>query len=71
MPAIDKAIDFQELLDRSTLLINELGWSPEEGKKFLLEKFQKKSRHQLNDAEFVEFVAVLEKLVSQKFEIPF
>jgi len=37
-----------------------LGWTQEEGKKYLLETYGKKSRHLLSDEELIEFLTYLQ-----------
>ncbi|WP_069791940.1 hypothetical protein A5482_008830 [Cyanobacterium sp. IPPAS B-1200] len=54
------AVDFSQVIDQTTIELKRLGWTQEEGKKYLLETYGKKSRHLLSDEELIEFLTYLQ-----------
>ena len=53
-------VDFGEIVDKTSLEMKRLGWTQEQGKKYLLETYGKKSRHLLSDNELIEFLKYLQ-----------
>jgi hypothetical protein len=45
--------------------MQRIGWGRKEGQEFLERRFQKKSRHQLSDAELREFLRYLKQQPSR------
>ncbi|MGY6530181.1 MAG: hypothetical protein ACXITR_09650 [Cyanobacterium sp.] len=57
---LSDAVDFSQVIDQTTIELKRLGWTQEEGKKYLLETYGKKSRHLLSDEELIEFLTYLQ-----------
>jgi hypothetical protein len=57
-----RQVDFGVLLQESSTLIGQLGWSNDQGVAYLLENYSKKSRQLLTDDELVDFVDKLKAL---------
>lgn len=57
---IDETMDFSQIIDQTTIEMKRLGWTQEQGKKYLLETYGKKSRHLLSDQELIEFLQYLQ-----------
>jgi hypothetical protein len=51
--------DFTQIIDETTIEMKRLEWTQEQGKKYLLETYGKKSRHLLSDEELIEFLNYL------------
>ncbi|NCQ41686.1 MAG: hypothetical protein GW795_07305, partial [Cyanobacteria bacterium] len=45
--------------DQTSIEMKRLGWTQDQGKKYLLETYGKKSRHLLSDNELIEFLNYL------------
>jgi nucleoside-triphosphatase THEP1 len=58
-----------ELFDRSTALIQELKWSPEQGKVFLQQHYEKEVRPELTYHELLEFVEHLKDYSQDEAEV--
>ncbi|MDW8462423.1 MAG: hypothetical protein RML10_02280 [Geminocystis sp.] len=54
-----ETIDFSQIIEETTREMKRLGWTQEDGKKYLLETYGKKSRHLLTDEELMEFLNYL------------
>lgn len=54
-------MDFSQIINQTTIEIKRLGWTQEDGKKYLLATYGKKSRHLLSDAELIEFLHYLQQ----------
>ncbi len=54
-----ETIDFSKIIEETTREMKRLGWTQEDGKKYLLETYGKKSRHLLTDEELLEFLNYL------------
>lgn len=52
-------LDFSQIIDQTTIEMKRLEWTQEQGKKYLLETYGKKSRHLLSDHELIEFLNYL------------
>lgn len=52
-------LDFDEILSQTNLEIRRLQWTQEQGRKFLLERYGKRSRQFLTDEEFLDFLTYL------------
>lgn len=52
-------VDFSQIIDQTTIEMKRLQWTQDEGKKYLLETYGKKSRHLLSDNELIEFLKYL------------
>lgn len=63
-PASPK-IDRSAFMTSTEELMNQLGWSPKDGKAHLQETYGKQSRHYLSDAELQDFEQYLKQLASQ------
>ena len=48
-------LEFEEIIEAIDREMKRLGWSIEDGKKYLSDRYNKKSRIQLNDRELLEF----------------
>lgn len=51
--------DFSQIIDQTSIEMKRLEWTQEQGKKYLLETYGKKSRHLLSDHELIEFLSYL------------
>lgn len=58
----DEEREFQEMLGRSDAELRRLGWTTEQGKCYLLQTYNKRSRQLLYDQEMREFLTYLEAL---------
>lgn len=56
--------DDSDLIVRSQVQLERLGWTKAQGRSYLLDKYQKASRQHLTRQELQEFVAYLESLPS-------
>ncbi|MBL1209432.1 hypothetical protein [Geminocystis sp. GBBB08] len=52
-------IDFSQIIDQTSIEMKRLEWTQDQGKKYLLETYGKKSRHLLSDEELIEFLQYL------------
>lgn len=52
-------LDFSQIIDQTSIEMKRLEWTQEQGKKYLLETYGKKSRHLLSDHELIEFLNYL------------
>ncbi|AFZ46229.1 hypothetical protein Cyast_0248 [Cyanobacterium stanieri PCC 7202] len=57
---LSDAVDFSQVIDQTSIELKRLGWTQEQGKKYLLETYGKKSRHLLSDQELIEFLTYLQ-----------
>lgn len=55
-----ETLDFSQIIDQTAIEMKRLGWTQEQGKKYLLETYGKKSRHLLSDHELIEFLNYLQ-----------
>lgn len=55
----DETMDFSQIIDQTTVEMKRLGWTQDDGKKYLLATYGKKSRHLLSDPELIEFLNYL------------
>jgi hypothetical protein len=55
-------MDFSQIINQTTIELKRLGWTQEDGKKYLLATYGKKSRHLLSDEELIEFLNYLQTL---------
>ncbi|MEN9221166.1 MAG: hypothetical protein Q6M04_01875 [Thermostichus sp. BF3_bins_97] len=53
--------DLSDIIAQTDVELQRIGWSAKEGREFLENRFQKKSRHQLSDAELREFLRYLKQ----------
>lgn len=60
--ATSATMDFSQIINQTTIELKRLGWSQEDGKKYLLATYGKKSRHLLSDEELIEFLNYLQTL---------
>ncbi len=56
-----EAEDLSDIIAQSDVELQRIGWGPKEGREFLESRFNKKSRHQLNEAELREFLSHLKQ----------
>ncbi|BAQ59916.1 hypothetical protein GM3708_322 [Geminocystis sp. NIES-3708] len=56
---VEETIDFSQIIDQTSIEMKRLGWTQDQGKKYLLETYGKKSRHLLSDEELIEFLQYL------------
>ena len=54
-------MDFSQIINQTTIELKRLGWTQEDGKKYLLATYGKKSRHLLSDEELIEFLNYLQQ----------
>lgn len=54
-----ETLDFSQIIDQTSIEMKRLEWTQEQGKKYLLETYGKKSRHLLSDHELIEFLNYL------------
>jgi hypothetical protein len=54
-------MDFSQIINQTTIELKRLGWTQEDGKKYLLATYGKKSRHLLSDEELIEFLKYLQQ----------
>lgn len=59
-PLTSGVIDFSEMVARTTIELQRLGWSKQRGVDYLLAKYNKKIRSELTDKELLEFLNYLE-----------
>ena len=52
----EEIMDFAQIIDETTIEMKRLSWTQEQGRKYLLETYGKKSRHLLSDEELIEFL---------------
>ncbi|MGK7928863.1 MAG: hypothetical protein AB4290_27110 [Spirulina sp.] len=57
--ALTEPIDFSEVLAQTNIEIRRLQWTQEQGRKFLLERYGKRSRQVLTDEELLDFLEYL------------
>lgn len=57
---LSETIDFSQIIDQTSIEMKRLGWTQDQGKKYLLETYGKKSRHLLSDEELIEFLQYLQ-----------
>jgi hypothetical protein len=57
---LSDTIDFSQIIDQTSIEMKRLGWTQDQGKKYLLETYGKKSRHLLSDEELIEFLQYLQ-----------
>ncbi len=57
---LSDTIDFSHIIDQTSIEMKRLGWTQDQGKKYLLETYGKKSRHLLSDEELIEFLKYLQ-----------
>jgi hypothetical protein len=60
-----QSIDIQALSLESNDLIKRLGWTTEKAREYLARNFNKSSRLNLSDSEYLEFVAKLRRMVNE------
>lgn len=53
--------DLSDIIAQTDVQLRRIGWSAKEGREFLEQRFNKKSRHQLNEAELREFLRHLKQ----------
>lgn len=53
--------DLSDIIAQTDVQLRRIGWSAKEGREFLEQRFGKKSRHQLNEAELREFLRHLKQ----------
>jgi hypothetical protein len=57
---VGEQLDPHEIIERTDLLMKQLGWTNEKGRTYLKETYGKRSRHLLNDDELLQFLQYLE-----------
>jgi uncharacterized protein YpbB len=60
----EKKLDFGEILAKTDEELKRLGWTGEQGKKYLIETYGKRSRQVLDDHQLLEFLHYLQSLPS-------
>jgi hypothetical protein len=63
-PSVFASVSWQDAYDRSHVELKRLGWTPQQGKAYLLKTYGKRSRKFLYDHEMQEFLSYLEGLPS-------
>ena len=63
-PAANGPIDFSDVIAKTNVEMKRLGWTNEQGRKYLLETYGKRSRQLLSDEELLDFLRYLESLSS-------
>ncbi len=53
--------DLSDIIAQTDVQLRRIGWTAKEGREFLEQRFNKKSRHQLNEAELREFLRHLKQ----------
>ncbi|MDY6941099.1 MAG: hypothetical protein SWY16_26000 [Cyanobacteriota bacterium] len=56
---IESVEDVEQLMNKTTIEIRRLGWSAQQGRRYLEQKYEKRSRQHLTREELVEFLAYL------------
>jgi len=64
MVATTEPIDLSDAIARTSVELKRLGWSNQQGREYLEQKYNKRSRQHLNDEEMLEFLHYLESLPS-------
>lgn len=62
--SIAAPIDFSDVIAKTNVEMKRLGWTSEQGRKYLLENYGKRSRQLLSDDELLEFLNHLESIPS-------
>jgi hypothetical protein len=57
---LSETVDFSQIIDQTSIEMKRLEWTQDQGKKYLLETYGKKSRHLLSDEELIEFLQYLQ-----------
>jgi hypothetical protein len=72
-PAIEpEPEDLSDIIAQSDVELQRIGWSAKEGREFLESRFNKKSRHQLNESELRDFLRYLKQQPARsRQETPF
>jgi hypothetical protein len=55
-------VDLSDVIAQTGIELRRLGWTVEDGRKYLQETYQKNSRHELTEEELIEFLCYLESL---------
>ena len=63
-PVANGPIDFSDVIAKTNVEMKRLGWTNEQGRKYLLETYGKRSRQLLSDEELLDFLRYLESLSS-------
>lgn len=63
-PRSSQLTDRSTLINQSTQLLQELGWTNEEGSRYLQRKYGVRSRQHLSDEQLIDFVGHLQKVNS-------
>ncbi|HEY9830728.1 MAG TPA: DUF5906 domain-containing protein [Stenomitos sp.] len=58
----NQPIDFSDIMARTNIEIKRLGWTPQQGKDYLLRTYGKRSRQMMTDPELVDFLNYLQSL---------
>ena len=61
-PVANGPIDFSDVIAKTNVEMKRLGWTNEQGRKYLLETYGKRSRQLLSDEELLDFLSYLESL---------
>ena len=61
-PVANGPIDFSDVIAKTNVEMKRLGWTNEQGRKYLLETYGKRSRQLLSDEELLDFLRYLESL---------
>ncbi len=59
--------DLSDEITKTTVEMERLGWTSEQGKEYLMRTFGKKSRHQLTPSELRQFLLFLQSQPSHRF----
>lgn len=62
--ATNEPIDLSDAIARTSVELKRLGWSNQQGREYLEQKYNKRSRQHLNDEQMLEFLHYLESLPS-------
>ena len=60
--SLSDPIDFSDIIAKTNVEMKRLGWTSEQGRKYLLETYGKRSRQLLSDEELLDFLHHLESL---------
>ncbi len=57
-----ETLDFTYIINRTNDLMQQLGWTAEDGRQYIIDEYGKKSRQLLDDQQLMEFLGYLEDL---------
>jgi hypothetical protein len=59
-PVAEEPVDFSDIVARTNVELKRLGWTNQQGRDYLVQTYNKRSRQLLSDQELLEFLSYLE-----------